>query len=78
MRVFEEPLVSVGVEPSRAENGALGMALLRYSKRAGPDDFSALTCFLEEYPRSAWCASLLTALGLEYYNAAHYSLAIDA
>ena len=76
-RLFEEPLVPVG-EPSRAENTALATALLRYSKRGGPDDFSGLTSFLQEHPRSPWCASLLTSLGLEYYNTAHYSLALDA
>lgn len=77
-RVFDEPLVPIGGEPSRAENAALATALLRYSQRAGPDDFSSLTSFLREHPESPWCASLLTDLGIEYYNTAHYSLALDA
>jgi len=77
-RVFEEPLVPVGGEPSSAENAALAAALLGYGKRSGPDDFSGLTGFLEEHPRSPWAAALLTGLGLEYYNTAHYSLALDA
>src|ERR1035441_5595663 len=51
-RVFEEPLVPVGGEPSSAENAALAVALLGYGKRSGPDDFSGLTGFLEEHPRS--------------------------
>src|SRR4029453_6595370 len=34
--------------------------------------------FLERRPRSPWQAALLTGLGLEYYNTAHYSLALDA
>jgi hypothetical protein len=77
-RVFQEPLVVVGGEPTAAENSALAAALLDYSKRSGPDDFSALTDFLQGHPQSPWTAALLTDLGLEYYNTAHYSLAIDA
>lgn len=76
--VFEEPLVPVGGHPSGAENAALAAALLGYSKRSGPDDFSSLTAFLEKYPASPWRAALLTDLALEYYNTAHYSLALDA
>jgi RHS repeat-associated protein len=77
-RVFEEPLVPVGGEPSPAENAALAAALLGYSNRSGPDDFSSLTGFLETHPQSPWAAALLTDLGLEYYNTAHYSLALEA
>ncbi len=77
-RVFEEPLVPIGGEPSAEENAALAAALLAYSKRSGPDDFSSLTGFLEKHPKSPWRAALLTDLGLEYYNTAHYSLALEA
>jgi hypothetical protein len=70
-RIFEEPLVPLGGEPSAAENAALAAALLGYSKRSGPDDFSSLTAFLEKHPNSPWRAGLLTGLGLEYYNTAH-------
>jgi RHS repeat-associated protein len=76
--VFQEPLVVVGGEPTAAENSALAGALLDYSKRSEPDDFSALTDFLAGHPQSPWAAALLTDLGFEYYNTAHYSLAIDA
>jgi RHS repeat-associated protein len=77
-RVFAEPLVPVGGEPTAAENAALTTALLGYSKRSSPDDFSSLTGFLKQHPQSAWQAALLTDLGLEYYNTAHYSLALEA
>jgi len=77
-RVFEEPLVPVGGEPSTAENSALAAALQDYAKRNVPDDFSSLTTFLERYPQSTWNAALLTGLGLEYYNSAYYSRAVDA
>src|SRR3954468_131786 len=78
MRVFEEPLVPIGGEPTAAENAELADALLGYEKRSGPDDFSSVTSFLEKHPKSPWRVALLTDLGLEYYNTAHYSLAIDA
>jgi len=77
-RVFEEPLVPIGGEPSAEENAALATALIGYSKRSGPDDFSSFTGFLEKHPQSPWRAALLTCLGLEYYNTAHYSLALEA
>ncbi|MEY2540951.1 MAG: hypothetical protein QOI22_553, partial [Verrucomicrobiota bacterium] len=77
-RIFEEPLVPIGRPPNEAENAALASALTAYSKRSGPDDFASLTGFLEKYPSSPWRAALLTDLGLEYYNTAHYSLALEA
>lgn len=77
-RIFEEPLVPVGGEPSAAENAALVAALLGYTQRSGPDDFSSLTGFLREHPKSPWRAATLTGLGFEYYNTAHYSLALAA
>jgi hypothetical protein len=78
LRVFEEPLAGIGTEPSAAENRALARALESYAARQRPDDFTALTGFLETYPQSGWRASLLLGLGLEYYNTAHYSSALAA
>ena len=68
----------IGADPTPAENAALAAALLDYSKRSGPDDFSSLTGFLETYPKSPWNAALLTNLGLEYYNTGHYSKTLEA
>lgn len=78
MRMFAEPLVPVGQMPAAAENSDLAAALLGYAKRSDPDDFSSLTGFIDRHPDSSWNAALLTDLGLEYYNTAHYSLAINA
>src|ERR1051325_3689862 len=78
IRVFEEPLVPVRGEPAVAENVALAAALSDYSRRTTPDDFSGLIGFLERYPHSPWNAALLTGLGLEFYNTAYYSRALDA
>jgi len=77
-RIFAEPLVPIGGQPTADENADLAAALLGYAKRTGPDDFTSLTGFLEKHPQSPWTAALLTDLGLEYYNTAHYSLALDA
>ncbi|MBI3867394.1 MAG: hypothetical protein HY299_02600 [Verrucomicrobia bacterium] len=77
-RVFEEPLVPIGGEPSGEENAALAAALLGYAKRSSPDDFASLTGFLERHPQSPWRAGLLTCLGLNYYNTAYYSRALEA
>ena len=77
-RIFEEPLVPIGTEPSTGENAALADALAKYSTRATSDDFTSLAKFLEQHPGSPWKAALLTSLGLEYYNTAYYSRALDA
>ena len=76
-RLFEEPLVPIGADPTPAETAALAAALLGYSKRSGPDDFSSLTGFLETYPKSPWNVALLTNLGLEYYHTGHYSKTLE-
>ena len=72
-RVFSEPLVPIGSSPTPDQNTALATALVGYSNRSGPDDFSSLTDYLERYPDSPWNASLLTNLGTEYYNTGHFS-----
>ena len=58
-RLFEEPLVPVGADPTPAETAALANALQGYAKRSGPDDFSSLTGFLDAYPTCPWNVALL-------------------
>jgi RHS repeat-associated protein len=77
-RIFEEPLVSVGTDPTPDETTALAVALQGYAQRSGPDDFSSLTGFLAAYPTSPWNVALLTNLGLEYYHTGHYSKTLEA
>jgi hypothetical protein len=77
-RLFEEPLVPVGADPTPAETAALAAALQGYAKRSSPDDFSSLTDFIEIYPKCPWNVALLTNLGLEYYNTGHYSRTLEA
>src|SRR4051812_33323097 len=77
-RLFEQPLVPIGADPTPAETAALAAALEGYAKRSGPDEFSSLTGFLATYPDSHWNGSLLTKLGRQYYNTGHYSKALEA
>jgi hypothetical protein len=77
-RLFGEPLVPIGPDPTPDENAALADALSGYSRRSGPDDFVSLTSFLETSPKSPWNAALLATLGHEYYCAGYYSKALDA
>src|SRR5437667_7964078 len=70
-RIFEEPLLPIGADPTPTENAALAAALAAYSNRTGPDDFSGLTGFLAAYPESPWNAALLTGLRLEPLNTRH-------
>jgi RHS repeat-associated protein len=77
-RVFDEPLIPVGVKSTPLENQALATALEAYAARTNYDDFSGLTDFLDRFPQSSWRNSLLLDLGAEYYNTGHYSKALDA
>src|SRR5262249_7768894 len=52
--------------------------LKSYANRPRRDDFSSLTDFLKNYPKSPWNASLLTNLGLEYYQTGYYSRTLAA
>jgi hypothetical protein len=78
IHMFEEPLVPIGANPTPAENAALVAAINDYSRRAGLQDFSSLTGFLEAYPKSSWNAALLTDLGIDYYKTGRYSKALTA
>jgi RHS repeat-associated protein len=77
-RIFEEPLVPMGADPTLQENADFATALVSYAKCDGPDDFSALTSFLDAHPHSTWNGALLTNLGLVYYRRGHYSRALQA
>jgi RHS repeat-associated protein len=78
IRVFEEPLVALAGQASAEEIAALGAALDAYRQGRSIDDFSSLHSFLERFPASRWNASLQLGLGIDCYNTAHYSKAIDA
>lgn len=77
-RLFEEPLVPIGGEPTEAENAALASTMRAYAARPTPDDFGSLDDFLAKHPTSSWRAALLTNLGLEAYRTGRYSRTLDA
>ena len=77
-RIFEEPLVPMGAEPTPGENADFAAALTAFAECGAPDDFSALTEFLDAHPRSPWNGALLTNLGLIYYRRGYYSRALQA
>jgi RHS repeat-associated protein len=77
-RIFEEPLVPMGAEPTHGENADFAAALTAFAECGDPDDFSALTEFLGAHPWSPWNGALLTNLGLIYYRRGYYSRALQA
>ncbi len=78
VRLFAEPLVPVGLEPSAVQNSQLAKALGQHARRAALDDFSALDQFVADHPNSPWTPSLLFDLGMEYYWTGWYSKALAA
>lgn len=77
-RIFDEPLVPVGGNPSHEENAALAKSLRAFMARADHDDASALEAFLTAYPSTKWKASVLCNLGLVYYRTGAFTKALDA
>lgn len=74
---FEEPLIATA-PTSAAEDADLLIAIEHYRHRNSDDDYQALTDFLHSHPASGWQISLWTNLGLSYYQAGRFSLAIEA
>jgi hypothetical protein len=75
-RVFPEPLVPIGGEPTTGENLVLAQALLAFHRSAGIAWQSTLGPFLLEHPASPWRASLLANLGTVQLRAHAYSRAL--
>jgi len=77
-RVFDEPLVPVGGSGTGEENQALAEAILSYLHGGDSQDLASFEGFLRSHPRSVWCASLLTNLGVVYRRAGYFSKALAA
>jgi RHS repeat-associated protein len=75
-RVFAEPLVPIGGEPTPGENRVLAQALLAFHHTGGTAWESTLGPFLLEHPTSAWRPSLLANLGTVQLHAHAYSRAL--
>ncbi|HYR21483.1 MAG TPA: RHS repeat-associated core domain-containing protein [Chthoniobacterales bacterium] len=77
-RWFPEPLVPIAGKTTPEENAALFAAIHAHGNRRDQDDHSAILSFLDQFPRSAWRAALLTNLGLEYRHTGWFLKALDA
>ncbi len=75
---FEEPLVPAKGIVSSEENKDFVYALINYSQRTNPDDFTALNSFLDKYPKSRWQGALLANLGIVYRRTGYFSKAMEA
>src|SRR5580658_2321458 len=76
VRLFSEPLLPIGREPTAQENRNLARTLEAYSQRGIGDDLSALEQFVAGSPDSPWVASLMFNMGMEYYRTGWYSKAL--
>ena len=76
-RIFPETL-RPSRPPSEAENGALWQAISAFGARTNRDDVTPVAAFLDDFPGSAWEASLRTELGGEYFRTGQYSRALEA
>lgn len=76
-RVFEEPLLPVGSEPTDADNRAVHRALTAFIGRAHADDWSALTAFIAAHPQSPWRVAVEINLGIIYRQHGYLTRAAD-
>lgn len=75
VRIFREELQPVTEDSSPTELKALADAIVSHGSRKDSDDTSALTGFLQAYPKSPWKISLLTNIGLAQFDAGYFSKA---
>lgn len=74
IRLFPEPLIPVGSEPTVEDNEALAVALRQFT---GSREMTVLETFLKTSPASPWCASVRVNLGLMQFDAGYYSRALE-
>jgi tetratricopeptide (TPR) repeat protein len=77
-RVFGEPLVPVGGEPSVEENRALAKAIETFQRAGDIEKTEPFEEFLRNYPSSPWRASLLGNVGGTYRQANRFTKAEKA
>ena len=77
VNIFPQTLVPVGV-PSIEENKGLANSLRSFAGRQDPEDYSALTGFLDNFPNSAWKPAILVNLGVMWRQTGYFSKALDA
>jgi RHS repeat-associated protein len=76
--VFMEQLVPIGGHTTVGENEALVRAILRFKQLGDDGNTTPFSEFLNQYPHSAWKASLLTNLGILYRRSGHWTEALNS
>lgn len=77
IKVFEEPLVSVG-EPTQKEIRALAEAIDVYVAKGRLENLEPMMAFVKAYPESPWRLTLLVNLGLMYRHTGQITKALEA
>ena len=72
-----EPLVAMGVA-EKSDTEALVATLTTFKANAEKEDYAVLTRWADEHPNSVWRASVLTNLGLLFYDAGRFSKSIES
>jgi RHS repeat-associated protein len=76
VRIFSEPLVPLGREPTARENIEAAAAIRTYADRSARDDFSALEDYVREHPQSPWTPVVWFDLAADCYQTGWYSKAL--
>ena len=77
-RIFPEPLVPLGGEPTAGENGVLARVLLAFHRSGGTRWEPIVSEFLLTHPESVWRSSLLAGVASAQLRAHAYSLALES
>lgn len=76
-RIFEEPLVPMTGPAVSGENDELAKAIKSFKKSNDLEDVSALTSFIERFPKSRWTPALQLNLGLLRFSSGYISQAME-
>ena len=74
---FPERLIPLGA-PSASENAALAKAITVYSQDPHRESIDSLVAFIQQYPNSAWAATLDLNIGLIERKTGYYSKALTS
>jgi RHS repeat-associated protein len=74
-RVFGEPLLPVGADPSFQENFVLATAITQWLRSGDPENTRPFETFLTTHPTSVWRASVLANLGTFYKRHGYFTRA---
>lgn len=75
---FAESLVPIGGKTTTSDNKAIASFLQSWRNRTDPEDFTLISGFVANHPKSPWATALLINQGLECRRLGYFSLALDA